>query len=189
MEATSEGRSFFQSPRNQRRLLVAALIVLAIGIAVFTFAFFRNTGDTTPESFSNEPADIYKPQKTVAVDAGARRVAGKFIETAVARKNLAASYDLVAPELRQGLTRKQWETGNIPVVYYESGKLALVTFKVERSYANELVWQVYMVPKPGPGQQPVVFFLGMKRADKNAPWKVYEWVPKFQAAVPDDPGG
>ena len=188
MEATSEGRSFFQSPRNQRRLLVAALIVLAAGVAVFTFAVFRNTGDTTPETFSNEPADIYKPQKTVAVEPSAREVAGKFIKTAVARKNLAASYDLVAPELRQGLTRKQWETGNIPVVYYESDKLELVTFKVERSYENELVWQVYMVPKPGSGQQPTVFFLGLKRANKNAPWKVFEWVPNYRPAVPD-PGG
>lgn len=120
MEATSDRRSFFQSPRNQRRILWAALALLAIGVGVFTFAFFRNTGDAT-ETFSNEPADVYQPQKTVGVDPDARRVAGEFIKTAVARKNLAASYDLVSPELRQGMTRKQWATGEIPVVYYPSG--------------------------------------------------------------------
>jgi hypothetical protein len=184
MEATSDRRSFLRSPRNQRRLLGVALVVLAIGAAAFTFAFFRNTGEAT-ETFSNEPADVFKPQKTVGINTDARRVAGTFIKTAVARKNLASSYDLVAPELRQGLTRKQWETGNIPVIYYPSGELEFASFKVDRSYANEVVWQVYMVPKVGSGVQPAVFYIGLKRADETAPWKVYYWVPRYQPALPD----
>jgi hypothetical protein len=183
MEATSDRRSFLQSPRNQRRLLWAALIVLATGVAIFTFAFFRNTGDPT-ETFSNQPADIYKPQKTVGIDTGAREVAGRFIQTAVARKELAASYDLVTPELRQGMTRKQWATGNIPVVYYPSGALEIASFKVDRSYANEVVWEVSMVPKIGSGVEPAVFYIGLKRADKKAPWRVYYWVPHYRPALP-----
>lgn len=184
MEATSDRRSFCQSPRNQRRLLWAALVVLAIGVAVFTFAFFRNTGDAT-ETFSNEPADIFKPQKAAGIDLDAKRVAGMFIKTAVARKNLGSSYDLVAPELRQGMTRKQWETGNIPVVYYPTGDVALATFKVDRSYANEVVWQIYMIPKAGSKTQPARFYVGLKRANKQAPWKVFYWAPHYQAALPD----
>ena len=173
-----------QSPRNQRRLLWAALVVFAVGVAAVTFAFFRNTGDPT-ETFSNEPANTFKQEKTVGIDAAARRVAGTFIKTAVARQDLAASYDLIDPELRQGLSRKQWATGNIPIVYYPSGDLQLVTFKVDRSYKNEVVWQVYMVPKTGADPQPAVFFIGLRRADETAPWKVYTWVPRFQAALPD----
>lgn len=184
MEATPERRSFFQSPRNQRRLLWAALVILAAGVGAFTFAFFRNTGDPT-ETFSNEPADIFKPQKTTGIDLAAKRVAGEFIKTAVARKNLAASYDLVTSELRQGMTRKQWSTGNIPVVYYPAGDLELATFKVDRSYANEVVWQVFMVPKTGSGTQPAVFFIGLKRTGEKAPWKVFYWVPRYQPALPD----
>lgn len=184
MEATSDRRSFFQSPRNQRRILWASLVVLAIGVGAFTFAFFRNTGDPT-ETFSNQPADIYKPEKTTGIDLAAKRVAGEFIKTAVARKSLAASYDLVSPELRQGMTRKQWETGNIPVVYYPSGNLELATFKVDRSYANEVVWEVFMVPKPGSGTDPARFYIGLKRADAKAPWKVFYWAPHYQPAVPD----
>ena len=183
MEAASGGRSFFQSPRNQRRILWAALAFLALGAAVFTFAFFRNTGDPT-ETFSNEPADIYKPEKTVPINQEARKVAAEFIKTAVARTNLGASYDLVTNELRQGLTRKEWQTGNIPVVYYPSAGLEVVTFKVDRSYPNEVVWQVFMVPKKGAKEQPAVFYIGLKRANADAPWKVYQWVPRYQAAVP-----
>jgi hypothetical protein len=153
-------------------------------VGAFTFAFFRNTGDAT-ETFSNEPADIFKPEKTVGIDAEARQVAGEFIRTAVARKNLAASYDLASSELRQGMTRKQWETGNIPVVYYPAGDLQLATFKVSRSYENEVVWEVFMVPKPNSGTDPARFFIGLKRANPEAPWKVFYWVPRYQPALPD----
>lgn len=184
MEASSDRRSLLQSPRNQRRLLVAALVLLAVGVGVFTFVVFRNTGDAT-ETFSTEPADIFKPEKSVGVDLAAKRIAGEFIKTAVARKNLAASYDLVAPELRQGMTRKEWQTGNIPVVYYPAGDLELATFKIDRSYKNEVVWQVFMVPKPGSGTQPAVFYIGLKRSAEKAPWKVFYWVPRYQPAVPD----
>ncbi|MGZ8687795.1 MAG: hypothetical protein ACXWZP_05140 [Gaiellaceae bacterium] len=184
MEASSEERSFFSSPRNQRRIMVAALAVLAVGVGVFTFVFFRNTGDAT-ETFSNEPADIYKPQQTVGIDPDAKRIAGEFIKTAVARQNLAASYDIVSPELRQGMSRKQWASGNIPVVYYPSGDLQLATFKVDRSLANEVVWQVFMVPKTGSGVQPAVFYIGLKRTGEKAPWKVFYWVPRYQPALPD----
>lgn len=70
---------------------------LAFGVGVFTFLVFRNTGDAT-ETFSTEPADIFKPEKGVGVDLAGKRIAGEFSKTAVARKNLAASYDLVAPD-------------------------------------------------------------------------------------------
>ena len=101
MEATPDSRSVFKSPRNQRRLLWAALVVLAIGVAAFTFAFFRNTGDAT-ETFSNEPADVFKPQKTVGIDLDARRVAGTFIQTAVAVKGGPTRVNVVI-NYRQGM--------------------------------------------------------------------------------------
>ncbi len=184
MEATSDRRSFFQSPRNQRRLLWAALVVFALGVMAVTFALFRNTGDAT-ETFSNKPADVFTPEETTAIDPAARQVAGEFIKTAVARKNLPASYDIVAPELRQGLTRQQWETGSIPIVFYPAGNIELVTFKVDRSYKNEVHWQVYMVPKAGSEEQPALFYIGLKRANEQAPWKVFEWVPSYKPALPD----
>jgi len=186
MEATSEKSPFLGSPRRQRQLLWAGLALLAVGAGVLTFVLFRNTGDTT-ETFSTEPADIFKPDKTVEVDPAARRVAGMFIKTAVARKNLASSFDLVHPDLRQGMTRKQWQTGNIPVIFYPAGDLQIASFKVERSVKNDMVLQVFMIPKKGSKADPVIFFIGLKRTDGN-PWQVYEWVPRYTPAIPD-PGG
>lgn len=42
-----------------------------------------------------------------------------FVVEAIARRNPGAAYDLVGPELREGLTRKEWATGNIPVYPYQ----------------------------------------------------------------------
>jgi hypothetical protein len=185
--STSEQRSFWSSPRNQRRLLAAALVVLAVGIAGFLFAFVRNTGDAT-ETFSDEPADIFTPEKTTNVDPAARKVAAEFINSAVARKNLAASYALADPELRQGFTLKQWKTGNIPVVYYPTQNIDLAGFKVDRSYENEVVLQVLLVPQEKSGVDPAIFYIGLKRASPSKPWRVYYWVPRYRPAVPTPAG-
>jgi hypothetical protein len=180
---TSEQGSFFSSPRNQRRLMAAALVLLALGVAAFLFAFFRNTGDST-ETFSDEPANIFTPEKTVQVDPEARKVAAEFIKTAVARKNLAASYALADPELRQGFSLKQWKTGNIPVVYYPIRNVDLAGFKVDRSYENEVVLQVLLAPEANSDVDPAIFYIGLKRASPGKPWRVYYWVPRYRPAVP-----
>ena len=73
----------------------------------------------------------------------------------------------------------------IPVVYYPAGKIEVAAFKVDQSYANEVVWEVYIVPKPGSGQKPARFYVGLKRTDEKAPWKVNYWAPNYQAALPD----
>lgn len=65
-----------------------------------------------------KPAVTAERQQPVKLDPAARQVADKFILTAVARKNLGEAYELTHPDLRQGLTKQQWLTGNIPVQYY-----------------------------------------------------------------------
>jgi hypothetical protein len=164
-------------------MIAAALVVLAIGIAAFMFAFFRNTGDPT-ETFSDEPANVFTGEETVKVDAAARKVAADFINSAVARRDLAASYGLAASELRQGFTLKQWKTGNIPVIYYPTDDVGLAGFKVDRSHENDVVLQVLLVPTEESGVDPAVFYIGLKRADESQPWRVYYWAPRYRPAVP-----
>jgi len=45
----------------------------------------------------------------------------EFVRTAVRRQDLGASWPLVHPALKQGLSRKQWLTGAIPVVASVAG--------------------------------------------------------------------
>src|SRR6185312_7438006 len=63
---------------------------------------------------------LYGPE--IAAPKSALRTAQKFIQTAVQRNDVGAAWALVTPHMRGGLTRAQWNTGNIPVVPYPREK-------------------------------------------------------------------
>ncbi len=184
-EKPPEKPSFWDSRRNQRLVMFGGFGVLAVGVAVATFAFFGNTGQSLETPLSNEPADIYQPKKQVKVEAAARRVAGKWILTSVARKDLATGYTLTHPDLRQGLTRKQWLSGNIPVQPYPADQLDAATFKVDESYQDEIYLEVALLPKTGVKIKPQIFYIGLKRVGGvKGPWRVNYWLPRGRPELP-----
>jgi hypothetical protein len=177
--------SFWDSRRNQRIVLWGGLAVLAVGVAVATFVFFGNTGTTFSDTRSNVPADIFQPKPTAKVDAAARRVAGEWILTSVARKNLAEGYNLTHPELRQGMTQQQWLTGNIPVQPYPADRLEAATFRVTESYPDEVYLEVALLPKAGVRIKPQIFQIGLKRVGGvDGPWRVSYWLPRGRPELP-----
>jgi len=189
-EQTIQRQSLWQryssSPRAQRRALSIGLAIFAVGAAAVVFAFFRNTGHPYPDKLSNQPAQVYTQQKTVPVDPEILQVARKFILTAVARKNVAASYDIVGPDLRGSMTREEWATGNIPIVYYPADRLSLATFKVDYSHPREALLEVGLVPQQGVDVKRLTFFIGFEKvgAGKAAHWVVNYWSPHYKPPVP-----
>ncbi len=166
-------------------------LVLAAGIATFNVVFFGSDDEParTPvaanQPASNEPAaanqapSVQQPTKGVPLSQEARKVAAEFIATAVARKNLARSYTLAHPDLRQGMTLKQWKTGNIPVQPYpvDSAK-----FKLDYSYPNEAQIEVSLEAKPATGMRAAYFILGLKKYRRH--WTVDYWGPRGGVPVP-----
>src|SRR5262245_15467989 len=99
--ASNHGMSALASAITSRRAMrwlpwLAGLVLLA-GIIAALVAFVGNTATSNQLPLSNKPPVIDKPQKTVALEKGARLVAGRFILTAVARKHLAEAWKLTAP--------------------------------------------------------------------------------------------
>lgn len=178
--------SFLDSRRNRRLLFLAGLAVLVVGAAVFTVRVFGNTAETLDAPKSNQPAQLLTERKQVPLDKDARRVAGEFILTAVPRKRLAESYELTHPELRQGLSKKEWETGNIPVTYYPADQLDTATFKVDESYPDEAMLEVALLPK-AKSIKPQIFYIGLKKTGTGeaGKWQVYYWVPRATPAIPN----
>ena len=165
-------------------------LILVAGIVAVAVTWVGDTGKSQETPLSDEPAQVFTPRKQVPLDVEARRVAGRFILTAVARENLAESYDLVHPELRQGMTMRQWLTGNIPVVYYPAKEIDAATFKVDESYKDEVILEVALLPKDASKVKPQVFFIGLKKTGKGAAarWQVNYWVPRAAPQVPTDKG-
>ena len=59
------------------------------GVVAFTVAYFGDTGTSQGGPLSNTPAQVFTPRKQVPLDKEeARRVAGRFILTAVAREHV-----------------------------------------------------------------------------------------------------
>ena len=135
------------SPTTRRSISLVSGLILVAGVVAVVVAWVGDTGTSQETPLSNEPAQIFTPRKQVPLDVEARKVAGRFILTAVARENLGESYELVHPELRQGLTKKEWLTGNIPVVYYPAKEIETATFKVDESYPDEAILEVALLPK------------------------------------------
>ena len=175
-------------PLWRRALPWVGGLLLFAGAIVALVVFVGNTANAPKETFSDEPAvDVTKPQKNVKVPAEVRSVAQKFIKTAVARKDLESAYDIVGPSIKQGMTLKEWKTGNIAVIPFPVDKLDYAPFKVDYSHKDDVLMEVALLTKEGTGIKGQTFFIGIKKFGKGdkARWLVDNWVPRGSAPVPD----
>jgi hypothetical protein len=104
------------------------------------------------------------------------------------RQNVASSYNLVHVDLKGRLTKKQWATGNIPVVDYPAANADRARFKIDYSYATSALMEIDLIAKPHSGVRPeLLFFIGLKRATPTSKWLVNYWEPNWKPPVPAAP--
>ncbi len=179
---------FFDSPRKQRRFFIVSAAVLAVGAGVFlAVVVFRGTPNAFTDTLSNKPAQLYHPDKKVPLSPEQVRLAREFIRTAVERKNLDVAYTIVHRDLKGTLTRKQWDTGDIPVVTYPARNTDTAAFTVDYSFKTSALLEVDLVAKLGADQRPhLLFFIGLKRAGgkPTGRWLVNYWQPHWRPPVP-----
>jgi hypothetical protein len=174
-----------KSPRNQRYLLWVSGLVLALGIAAVLVVFLRDTGSKETQTFSDKPVQKVSTPKKVALEPAVRVVAGKFVLTAVQRKNLGQAWTLAGPGIRQDLSRKEWLTGNIPVVPFLE-PIKLTSLKVDLSSKNYALIELLIVPKQGRAEIYDMELIKVGTGDK-AHWVVNSWVPRARPTIPNNP--
>jgi hypothetical protein len=108
-----------------------------------------------------------------------------FLQTAVARKNLAKAWTVVGPGIRQGQTYTDWLKGEIAVVPYPGESMDKAPIKVDWSHANSIGLSVALLPKKGSAEKPQVFNMELKKAGNR--WVVDSWVPYAPPAIPSAP--
>ncbi len=171
-----------------RKAMPWILVVLVVGgvIAIISIKY-ANTGHSTATPLTNKPAvDVSKVPATVKLTPGATRVARRFIESAVARKNLGSSYSIVTDEIKQGQSLKSWKTGNIAVVPYPVVDVKYAPMKIDFSYPTEAQIEVALLPKAGVKVHGQLFIMDIvKRGGK---WLVNSWVPRSSPPVPNGSG-
>jgi hypothetical protein len=184
-DSTATG-GILSSPRAQRRLLWISGGILGIGLIVFltTVVFRGSSGIHSP--ISTIKAKSAPKQIKAKPDPAAFKVGRKFIETAVLRKNLDAAYPLVNRDIKGGLTEKQWEHGDIPVIPYPAGNAKTAGFQVLWSYKTQLMLTVDLVARKGTSVRPhLPFYLGLVRAHNkpNGHWLVNYWQADWKPPV------
>jgi hypothetical protein len=175
------------SRRSRRRLFRwVSVAVLLVGIVVFAGVYFRDAGKSADAPLQNTPPQIAKHEATVPLSREARHVAGRFILTAVARRNLAESWNYVDPSLKEGFTLAEWKTGNIPVVPYPVDSIDVSPFKVDYSYRSSALLEIALLPKEGEKVKPQLFFLRLRArgSGESRRWLVDYWIPRGAALAP-----
>ena len=178
--------SRLSSPRFQRRLLWVGGSVLLVGVSVSAIAFFWPTPKSLQLPTTNRPAQIAKKQKTVALDPEAKVVGERFIETAVTRHNLAESWKITAPALKNDFTLARWKTGAIPVVPYPADTSKPSPVRVDYSYKDSALLMVLLSPRKGVVTKPQLFLLGLHAYGhgKSRHWLVDYWAPYGVPKIP-----
>jgi hypothetical protein len=124
-----------------------------------------------------------RPPRTVDLDDSIRPLVDRFIQTAVARKHLSEAYWFSGPEVREGMTLREWLSGNIAVVPFPVDEKTKATYTVVYSYAARAQLQVYLAT---PGRvvknSPHTFFADVIK--RNGRWFVDGWVPEWTPPIP-----
>ena len=168
----------------------ASAAVFIAGLVSVTIVFFGNTAKPLPEVKTPKlpPAPVERVQKKVPLDPKAREVAGKFILTAVSRENLRAAWPLAGPEIRQGMTLKEWLKGDIAVPYYPAHAIDKAPMRIDESYADEAQISVQLLPKDGVDVRPAQFTIVLRALGKgkNRRWVVDYFLADTLPPFPDD---
>jgi hypothetical protein len=161
---------------GSRILFFFAAAVLAVGSVVLLVTLLREPTPSGP--LPPAPTVTAEERSAADIDPAARRVAGQFILTAVARKNVVKSWDLVHPTMRAGFTKAQWATGEIPVQPYEVSSIDEARFRVDHLSKNLIQLDVALLPK-NEKQIAGVFKIGLVAVGtgEGRRWLVDYWGP------------
>ncbi len=164
--------------------------VLAVGVIVFVVARF------TGEEASDKPLPP-GPNTQVAAKADQkaltpeiRQIADKFIQTAVARKNVGESWALLDPTFpgKSDYTKATWAKGDIPVI--PTGypfDPSDVRYSVEAVYPGTVELDVIIIPRNKARTQR--FKLSVKQHGSGADerWLVDYWFTRYVPGVLANP--
>jgi hypothetical protein len=169
-------RSALSSPRVSRILFSLGAAVLAAGLAVLIVKLASSDSSPPIESTlrgGSKNASKLPQQSTIKsyskVDPLAKQSLRTFIISAVARKNLGASYKVAAPAIRHGYTLAKWKIGTLPVLVYHPYKFdQTAIFRLVYGTSTDLLIDARLFSAPKAETRPLTVRVGLKRFGSGA---------------------
>lgn len=190
------------SARFNRLLLLLSAAVLALGVGVLMFKIaggsdktslnpdpgFRPTLPTKDTPLKNSQGVTIK--KFEQLDPEVRSTIRTFLATAVARKDLARSWPVIAPSMKAGWTFAQWKNAKaLPnIVPYPVADVDKVNYYLDYASTKEILAEVALFADPKANQRSTLFRIGLSPVGKGAQrrWLVDYWFPLWTPPVPID---
>ena len=186
----------FQSPRFQRYLLWGGVVVLAIGATALVVTLMGGQSGAPVKNdkgfHPSIPAASVPLRNTDGVliktyaqlDPQIRSAVATFIGTAVARQHVDQSWNVVAPSMKAGYTKAQWQKADdLPVVPYPGVDKNKVQYFLDYASTKEILVEVGLAGKQGVSTRPVSFQLGLEPGTHGR-WLVDYWMPRWTPPVP-----
>ena len=133
------------SPRRRKRAVALLVLAAAGGLAAVLALLLGNTAHPQKELFVQGKVKTAENQAPTRLSAADRRAVlaavDRFVELGVARRNLAAAYDLTTVNLHGGVTREQWARGDIPIYPYPVYRHGA---RVLTAYPNDVMVQLIL---------------------------------------------
>jgi hypothetical protein len=176
--------SILHSYRWRRRIAFTAIVLGVAGPLIWLGVRYSNPGN--PENANGPTVADYEVSKNVPFTPAQRqevhKVLRQFIATAVVRHDIAKAWDIAGPTLKEGVTRKQWDNGDLPVVPYPAankgwGKWSFVQYSYTEAQKHTVGLEVFLFPKPNSGWSAMTADVEVVRG-KDGRWLVDYWMPK-----------
>jgi hypothetical protein len=167
------------SYRWRRRLIWMTVTAGVVGGALAIGFTWPNTAPPENTKPTGGPVKIAAPPKPMPLKlrdrAAALAVASRFIDTAVARKNVDRAWGLVTATLHAGYTRKQWDTASLPGI--PPFPVASARWQLQFSDVKGIGFTMALFPTKASHQQAEVFMIGLHKVGtgKHRRWLVDNW--------------
>jgi hypothetical protein len=201
-------QSSLSSPRTSRIIfwLGAALVVAAVVVFIVKKSSDGGSSSAAPaakgsgsilsaDQFQKEmgkrQTDIQTSKKWATVPASAKLAVRRFIVDGAGERNLARAWQYTHPELRGGLTYKQWIHGNqLPFTPFEQMNLKIpMSITLTEWNKHDLFAEVGIASSDKVGRGAYVFNVGATKVGTgaHARWLVNYWMPLYTPPVRADP--
>jgi hypothetical protein len=121
-------------------------------------------------------ASALPPRVTPSERAAINATLDQFVNHAVKRKGVAASFSTVTGDLRAGLTRKQWATGSIPVYPYPASGKTFHEWTIRYRTKDEIGLELILRPTTHGELGPILFHVYLSPM-RDGRWLVNSFMP------------
>ena len=177
------------SPRRRRRLGWSAVAVLAAGAAAIAVVLLPGSPEPVPQHLRKGAwVDNEKPVRlSPTMRRGIDNTLAKFVPAAVLRRDLPIAWQLAGPDLRAGLTRREWMRGNLPVFKFpwRENPAALKGWRPFFTYRSRVGFDLMLLPAKGSKKGAIVVSVDLVRRGSN--WLVNYWNVTATLSAPGEP--